>query len=38
MKSCKVTKNELKNSKMPLRQTLAAKGAKIKPVIKKKEK
>ena len=34
MKDCKVTKNELKKSGMPLRQTLAAIGAKIK--IKKK--
>ena len=34
MKNCKVTKKELEKSKMPLRQTLAAKGAKIK--IKKK--
>ena len=38
MKSCKVTKNELKDSKMPLRQTLAAKGAGIKPVKIKKDK
>lgn len=34
MKGCKVTKSDLKKSGMPMRQTLAAKGAKIK--IKKK--
>ena len=34
MKNCKVTKEELKNSKMPLRQTLAYKG--MKKTIKKK--
>jgi hypothetical protein len=37
MKDCKITKDELKTSKMPLRQTLAAKGGKItvkKPVKK----
>ena len=30
MKGCKITKSDLKKSGMPLRQTLAAKGAKIK--------
>lgn len=37
MKQVKITKDELKTSKMPLRQTLAAKGGKItvkKPVKK----
>jgi hypothetical protein len=29
MKKCSITKNNLKKSGMPMRQTLAAKGAKI---------
>ena len=34
-KGCKVTKSDLKKSGMPMRQTLAAKGAKINPKKKK---
>lgn len=34
-KGCKVTKKDLQKSGMPMRQTLAAKGAKINPKKKK---